>query len=99
MAAPPLSKFLPEGVELASSGDLAVRVEKDGDGVRVLLRDRHGWWWIAHCEPAEIEGRRGYSGVARQQAVPEAFRLPGEGEPNPAPERPKPRGLAPMVAK
>lgn len=100
MAAPPMSAFLPDGGELTSSAQLAVRVERDGDGVRVVVRDRHGWWWIAHCEPAEINGRKGYSGVAVQQAVPEAMALPGESvEYDPAPVRTKPRGLAPLVLK
>lgn len=95
MAAPPLSKFLPDGVELASSGDLAVRVERDGDGVRVTLRDRWGWHWIAHCSAHEADGRKGYGGVAVQQEVPEALRLPGDDEATG--ERPKPRGLGPKV--
>ena len=95
MAAPPLSKFLPPGVELPACGALAVRVERDGDGVRVILRDKWGWFWIAHCELAEVDGRRGYSGIAAQQPVPEALRLPGDDDP--PGERPKPRGLAPKV--
>lgn len=99
MSAPPMSAFLPGDTTLTSSAELAVRVERDGDGVRVLMRDRHGWWWITHCEPVEIAGRRGYSGVARQQAVPEALRLPGDDEPEPAAGRPKQRGLVPVVTK
>ncbi len=95
MSAPPVSKFLPPGVELPACGALAVRVERDGDGVRVILRDAYGWWHIAHCSTYEIDGRKGYSGVAVQQPVPEAFRLPGDGEP--AGERPKPRGIGPKV--
>lgn len=95
MAAPPMSKFLPEGVELASSGDLAVRVERDGDGVRVTLRDRWGWHWIGHCPAHEVDGRKGYGGVVTQQEVPEALRLPGDDAP--VTEQPKPRGLAPKV--
>lgn len=95
MAAPSMSKFLPAGAEIKPSGEHAVRVEKDGDGVRVSFRDAWGWWHIAHCAPTEIDGRKGYSGVAVQQAVPEAFRLPGDDEP--AAERPKPRGIGPKV--
>lgn len=95
MAAPPLSKFLPEGTELPSSGALAVRVERDDGGVRVTLRDAWGWHLIAHCPAHEIDGRKGYSGVAVIQEVPEALRLPGDDDP--PGERPKPRGLAPKV--
>lgn len=97
MSAPPLSKFLPEGTELVSSGDLAVRVERDGDGVRVTLRDRWGWHWIGHCSAHEVDGRKGYGGVVVQQEVPEALRLPGDDEPAAASNRPKPRGIAPKV--
>ena len=97
MAAPPLSKFLPEGTELPSSGALSVRVERDGDGVRVTIRDAWGWWHIAHCAAHKIDGRKGYSGVAAQQPVPAAFALPGDDDP--PGERPKPRGLVPVVTK
>lgn len=95
MAAPPLSKFLPDDVELPSCGALAVRVERDGDGVRVVLRDSYGWWLIAHCAAHEIDGRKGYSGVAAIQEVPEALRLPGDDDP--PGERPKPRGIGPRA--
>lgn len=99
MNAPPMSAFLPEGGDLTSSAQLAVRVERDGDGVRVILRDRWGWFFIAHCEPAEIAGRKGYSGVAAQQPVSDTLALPGEGEVQDAAAHPKPRALARLVPK
>lgn len=98
MAAPPLSKFLPEGTELPSSGALAVRIEKAPDGVRLIARDRYGWWFIAHLTPCEIDGRPGYSGVAVQQAVPDAYALPGENEASGTAPGPKPRGIGPKVS-
>ncbi len=97
MSAPPLSKFLQDGTDLPSSGALAVRVERDGDGVRVILRDKWGWFFIAYCGPAEIDGRRGYSGVAVQQETPEAFCLPGETPMREPEGGAAVRGLAPKV--
>lgn len=98
MAVPPVSAFVPEGTELPRCGAFAVRVERDGDGVRVTMRDHTGWWLIAHCEPAEIAGRRGYSGVARLQETPEFLRLPGEDAMREPEGGTKPRGIGPKAA-
>ncbi len=97
MSVPPLSKFLPDGATIKPSGEHAVRVEKDGDGVRVSFRDAWGWWHIAHCAPHEIDGRKGYSGVSTQQETPEALRLPGEDGMRGPEGGAKPRGIGPKA--
>ena len=96
MAAPPISTYLPEGTDLPSSGALAVRIERDPDGVlRARGRDRWGWTFAGEVVETVIDGKRGWSVVLVQGPVPEALRLPGDDAPEA--ERPKPRGLAPKV--
>lgn len=96
MAAPPLSKFLPDGTNLPTSGAVAVRIERGADGkLRAIGRDSWGWVFSGDVVEAVIEGKRGWSLVLNQGPAPEALRLPGDDDP--PGERPKPRGLAPKV--
>ncbi len=98
MAAPPLSEFLPDGTDLPSSGALAVRIERDPDGVlRAKARDAWGWTFRGEVAETVIDGKRGWSLVLVQGETPEALRLPGEDGMRGPEGGAKPRGIGPKA--